>query len=67
MRPETLEHLSLQIEHLMQLSDGLQAENTVLREKIGVQVKKQARLQMKHGVVAKQIKQALKQMKEALS
>lgn len=61
-----LDHLELQIDHLMRLIETLQFENATLRQKMAIHIKERARLQHKNQRAVKQVKEIIKEMKERL-
>ncbi|PIZ04745.1 MAG: TIGR02449 family protein [Gammaproteobacteria bacterium CG_4_10_14_0_8_um_filter_38_16] len=67
MNATELDHLVMQVDHLMQLIETLQFENAGLRQKMAVHIQERSRLQNQQDRIAKQIKQTIKQMKEELS
>lgn len=62
-----LDHLEIQVDHLMRVIETLQFENATLRQKIAMHIKERARLQHKNDRTSKQVKQIIKQIKEELS
>ena len=67
MNSTELDHLGLQIDHMMHMIETLQLENATLRQKIAVHIKERARLQHIHQRATKQVRQVIKQIKEELS
>jgi uncharacterized protein (TIGR02449 family) len=57
----------MQVERLMQLVSSQQHENVMLRQKMAVHIQEQTRLHHQNESAAKQVKQIIKQLKEALS
>ena len=62
-----LNHLEIQVDHLMRVIETLQFENATLRQKMAMHIKERARLQDKNQRATKQVKQIIKQIKEELS
>lgn len=67
MKTTELNHLESQVNHLMQLIDMLQFENVSLKQKIAMHIQERTRLQYKNQRATKQVKQIVKNLKEALS
>ena len=67
MNPVELDHLEIQVGHLMRVIETLQFENATLRQKMAMHIKERARLQHKNDRASKQVKQIIKQIKEELS
>lgn len=67
MSPAELDHLVLQVDHLMHVIETLQFENATLRQKMAMHIKERTRLQHKNERAAKQVKQIIKQIKEEIS
>jgi len=67
MNPVELDHLELQIEHLMHMIETLQFENATLRQKMAMHIQERTRLQHKNQRAAKQVKQIIKNIKEELA
>ncbi len=67
MSPVELDHLELQVDHLMRVIETLQFENATLRQKMAMHIKERTRLQHKNERASKQVKQIIKQIKEELS
>lgn len=62
-----LDHLELQVDHLMRLIETLQFENATLRQKMAMHIQERARLQHKNQSAVRQVKQIIKNIKEELS
>lgn len=67
MNTVELDRLEMQVERLMHLISTLQHENASLRQKMAMHIQVQTRLHHKNESAAKQVKQIIKQLKEALS
>lgn len=67
MNPVELDHLEIQVDHLMRVIETLQFENATLRQKMAMHIKERTRLQHKNDRASKQVKQIIKQIKEELS
>lgn len=67
MKLAELNHLSTQVDHLMQFIDSLRLENASLRQKIAVHAQNRAKLQHKNQHASKQIKQIIKQIQEEIA
>lgn len=67
MNPVELDHLELQIGHLMHMIETLQFENATLRQKMAMHIQERTRLQHKNRRAAKQVKQIIKNIKEELA
>ncbi len=67
MNTTELDHLEIQVDHLMHVIETLQFENASLRQKMAMHIKERARLQHKNERTTKQVKQIIKQIKEELS
>ena len=62
-----LNHLAVQVDHLMHIVDTLRLENASLRQKIAVQAQERSRLQNKNQRASKQIRQIIKQVQEEIA
>ena len=62
-----LDHLELQVDHLMRVIETLQFENATLRQKMAMHIKERTRLAHKSDRTVKQVKQIIKQIKEELA
>lgn len=67
MNSVDLDHLGLQVDHLMRLIENLQFENATLKQKMAMHIKERTRLQHKNQSAVKQVKQIIKQIKEELA
>lgn len=67
MQTASLQHLSMQIDHLMQLIETLRLENATLKQKMAVHAKEKTRLESKNQRAAEQVKRIVKQIKEELA
>ena len=65
MNSAELDQLTSQVDHLMNMVETLQDENILLRQKIATHIKERTYLQHKNQLAAKNIRQIIKQMKEA--
>jgi uncharacterized protein (TIGR02449 family) len=65
--PVELDHLEMQVDHLMRVIETLQFENATLRQKMAMHIKERARLEHKNDRAVKQVKQIIKQIKEELA
>ena len=62
-----LDHLELQVDHLIRVIETLQFENATLRQKMAMHIKERTRLEYKNDRAVKQVKQIVKQIKEELA
>ena len=62
-----INHLEMQVDHLMRMIETLQFENASLRQKMATHIQERSRLQHKNQDAAKQIKQIIRHIKEELS
>lgn len=67
MNPVELDHLEMQISHLMHMIETLQFENATLRQKMAMHIQERTRLQHRNQRAAKQVKQIIKNIKEELA
>ncbi len=67
MNSTELDHLEIQVGHLMHVIETLQFENAALRQKMAMHIKERTRLQHKNDRGIKQVKQIIKQIKEELA
>ncbi|HLB55991.1 MAG TPA: TIGR02449 family protein [Coxiellaceae bacterium] len=65
--PLELDHLELQVDHLMRVIETLQFENASLRQKMATHIQERSRLQNINERASKQVKQIIKQIKEELA
>lgn len=61
------DQLKIQVDRMMQFITHLQKENALLRHKMAVHIQDQTRLHHRTEAAAKQVKQIIKQLKEAVS
>ena len=62
-----LDHLDLQVDHLMHMIETLQFENATLRQKMAIHIQERARYQHRNQRAAKQVRQLIKSIKEELA
>ncbi len=62
-----LDHLGMQVDHLLRLIETLQLENVTLRKKMAVHIQERTRLLSKNQRASKRLKQIIKQIKEGLA
>lgn len=67
INPVELDHLEMQVDHLMRVIETLQFENATLRQKMAMHIKERTRLEHKNDRAVKQVKQIIKQIKEELA
>lgn len=67
MQSAKLQHLSMQVDHLIQLIETLRLENATLKQKMAVHIKERTRIESKNQRAAEQVKRIIKQIKEELA
>lgn len=67
MNAPELDHLEVQVTHLMHVIETLQLENASLRQKMAIHIKERTRLQHMNERATKQMKQVIKQLKEEIA